>query len=63
MQCSIEEQCEESCDCSTEIVTGSVDYNEDPGQKYFKILLDERSRVSGMECISKTVNKLAMMRL
>ncbi|XP_035705112.1 cilia- and flagella-associated protein 61-like [Folsomia candida] len=46
-------KCEETCECTTEIVTGSVDPKEDPHQKYFKVQLDDQSRIVGIECMSK----------
>lgn len=52
-------KCDEACECTTEIVTGSIDSNEDPQQKYIKIQLDDASRIVGMECMSKKVKKNA----
>ncbi|CAL8073178.1 unnamed protein product [Orchesella dallaii] len=45
--------CQETCECTTEVVTGSVNYDEDPTQRFFKVRLDDRSRIVSLECMSK----------
>jgi hypothetical protein len=51
---------EEACMCTTEIVTGSVDKKEDIHQKYFKLQLDNQSRVVSIECMSRRVKHLLL---
>ncbi|ODN02858.1 Urocanate hydratase [Orchesella cincta] len=46
--------CQETCECTTEVVTGSVNYDEDNTQRFFKIRLDDRSRIVSLECMSKS---------
>lgn len=53
--------CEESCECTTEVVTGSVNLEEDPEQKFFKLRLDDKQRIVSLECMSKSVRKTVLI--